>query len=441
MQSVDYFSIKIPGIPFPYPTMTIFNGARKTGMAYPMIVNDYDTPGNNGAIMVTSREIVHTYFPFYVGVNEQKYAWMDEGWATSLPADFQFYFGHVDPRIWDAKAYEYYAGDEMEMPVMIPSELLRGGSFGLASYLRAGEAFLFLRNMLGNKLFKKVLDTFIQRWHGKHPIPYDLFFTFNNVTNENLDWYWKSWFFEPGYPDLGIKSVKIDSSKAIVTVERIGSIPVPVYLRVTFESGTIDTVYRTAKVWKDGKKEISFKITFLPQKKIGSIRLGVPAIPDVNRKNNYFLNQPKPYKMPETNKKKGTKKKKKKKKTPEETFEQQIAKVLVSKKRTFDASSPVSISEIDLVRQQIGKCWNVPAGAKNAENINIEIAINMNPDGTVLKATVNNKGLDADPFLRTMAESAIRAVMRCQPFQLPRNKYNRWKTMTLIFNPKEMFGG
>ncbi|HER27715.1 MAG TPA: energy transducer TonB [Rhodospirillales bacterium] len=148
-----------------------------------------------------------------------------------------------------------------------------------------------------------------------------------------------------------------------------------------------------------------------------------------------LTDQPRPTEKPKDEEKK------KKKKTPEETFEQQIAKVLVSKKRTFDASSPVSISEIDLVRQQIGKCWNVPAGAKNAENINIEIAINMNPDGTVLKATVNNKGLDADPFLRTMAESAIRAVMRCQPFQLPRNKYNRWKTMTLIFNPKEMFGG
>ncbi len=134
---------------------------------------------------------------------------------------------------------------------------------------------------------------------------------------------------------------------------------------------------------------------------------------------------------------------KKKEKQPEDSFSEQIAKALVSKNRAFDASSPISISEIDLVRQQIGQCWSLPAGAKGAENINIEIAVNMNTDGTVRDARVNNKDLDADPFLRTMAESALRAVLnkRCQPFKLPRDKYDRWQTMTLIFNPKEMFGG
>jgi len=128
---------------------------------------------------------------------------------------------------------------------------------------------------------------------------------------------------------------------------------------------------------------------------------------------------------------------------PKESFDDLIAKALVSKRRNFDASRPLSISEIDLVRQQIGQCWSLPAGAKGAENMNIEIAVNMNPDGTVRDARINNKGLDADPFLRTMAESALRAVLnrRCQPFKLPREKFDRWRTMTLIFNPKEMFGG
>ena len=134
---------------------------------------------------------------------------------------------------------------------------------------------------------------------------------------------------------------------------------------------------------------------------------------------------------------------KKKHDKPKETFDQLIAKALVSKKQSFDSSRPLSISEIDLVRQQIGQCWSLPAGAKGAENMNIEIAVNMNPDGTVRDARINNKGLATDPFLRTMAESALRAVLnrRCQPFKLPREKYDRWQTMTLIFNPKEMFGG
>ncbi|MBC8269924.1 MAG: energy transducer TonB [Rhodospirillaceae bacterium] len=135
-------------------------------------------------------------------------------------------------------------------------------------------------------------------------------------------------------------------------------------------------------------------------------------------------------------------KKKEEKKETKTSFEEQIAKALGSKKRSFDQSRPLSISEIDLVRQQIAKCWSLPAGAKDVENMVIEIAVAMNTDGTVRSANIKNKGLGSDPFLRAMAESALRAVLnkRCQPFKLPRDKYDRWKTMTLIFNPKEMFG-
>lgn len=145
-------------------------------------------------------------------------------------------------------------------------------------------------------------------------------------------------------------------------------------------------------------------------------------------------NQPRP--KPEA------KEKEKQKKKPKPSFEEEIARALISKKRGFNAEKPLTISEIDLVRQQIARCWNLPAGAKNAENMIIEIAVAMNPDGTVRNARVNNSGLRADPFLRAMAESALRAVLnrRCQPFKLPRDKFDRWKTMTLVFNPKEMFG-
>ncbi len=136
-------------------------------------------------------------------------------------------------------------------------------------------------------------------------------------------------------------------------------------------------------------------------------------------------------------------KKEEKKEKPKASFEEEIAKALVAKKRSFDQSKPLSISEIDYVRQQIAKCWNPPAGAKNAQDMIIEIAVAMNVDGTVRNAKINNKGLQTDPFLRAMAESALRAVLNrhCQPFKLPRDKYDRWKTMTLVFNPKEMLGG
>ena len=126
-----------------------------------------------------------------------------------------------------------------------------------------------------------------------------------------------------------------------------------------------------------------------------------------------------------------------------ETFEDRIGRVLTNPARPHDATRPLTISEIDLVRQQIAGCWNLPAGAKEAEDLIIEIWVAMNPDGTVREARIQNQGrLRADGFYRAAAESALRAVLnpRCSPLKLPRDKYDEWQTMTLTFNPREMFG-
>ena len=136
------------------------------------------------------------------------------------------------------------------------------------------------------------------------------------------------------------------------------------------------------------------------------------------------------------------KEKTEKKKKAEESFEAQVAKALQSQARRHDADRPITISEIDLVRRQIARCWNLQAGAKEAENLIIEISVAMNPDGTVRHARIQNTDRVAgDPFFRAAAESALRAVLnpRCQPFKLPRDRYDRWQTMALIFDPKEMF--
>ncbi len=135
--------------------------------------------------------------------------------------------------------------------------------------------------------------------------------------------------------------------------------------------------------------------------------------------------------------------KEKSEKKKDESFERQTAKALASLSRRYDTSRPLTISEIDMVRQQIAGCWNLPAGAKDAENLVIEIWVAMNPDGTVRQARIKQQQrMLTDSFFRAAAESALRAVLnkRCQPFKLPRKKYDRWKIMTLVFNPKEMFG-
>lgn len=134
--------------------------------------------------------------------------------------------------------------------------------------------------------------------------------------------------------------------------------------------------------------------------------------------------------------------KEKKPEKKKESFEQQIAKALSSPTVKHNPLRPLAISEIDLIRQQIRECWSLPAGAKDAENLSIEIRMAMNPDATVREARILDQGrLHSDPFFRSAAESALRAVLnpRCNPLKLPLEKYNLWRNMILIFDPRDMF--
>ena len=124
-----------------------------------------------------------------------------------------------------------------------------------------------------------------------------------------------------------------------------------------------------------------------------------------------------------------------------ESFETQMARAIPSATRRHDPSRPLSISQIDLVKRQIFECWSVQAGAKDAKDLLIEIHLVMNADGFVRSAEIKDRDrLQSDPFFRSAAESALRAVLNkhCQPFKLPRDRYDEWQTITMTFNPREM---
>lgn len=103
----------------------------------------------------------------------------------------------------------------------------------------------------------------------------------------------------------------------------------------------------------------------------------------------------------------------------------------------------LTVSEEDAVRRQIEKCWNVPIGARNPEELVVEIRIRVGRDRTVRDAIiVDSARMAGDKFFRTMAESARRAVLhdKCSPLKLPLEKYNTWKDITLTFDPSKMVG-
>lgn len=111
--------------------------------------------------------------------------------------------------------------------------------------------------------------------------------------------------------------------------------------------------------------------------------------------------------------------------------------------RSLDA--PMTVSEIDAVKMQIRRCWSLPTGASNAENLIVKVRLFLRRDGSLSRhpEIVDGERMKraGEEYFRAAAESAVRAVLKCEPLRMPPKKYDRWREMVLTFDPSEMLGG
>ncbi len=285
-KSVCMLSDEIIGIPFPFNQLVAFHGT--DGMEFPMMINDGDYSDYKGTVNVTAHEIGHMYFPFLVGTNEKKYAWMDEGLITFLPKEIEKILVDDDfPYDNDLAIFKAFSGDEQEVALMIPSNQLRGITYQVHAYYRSSVAFYYLRDYVGNDDFQKALKEFIDRWKRKHPNPYDFFFTFNDVTGQDLNWFWDAWFFNSGWVDLSIANIEVQNETYQITIENEGGLPVPVNLNFVYSDGEKESVKIKADCWKRDNKSFTYEKT--TSNKIKQVYIDEKYLPDKNPENNYFL--------------------------------------------------------------------------------------------------------------------------------------------------------
>jgi hypothetical protein len=118
-----------------------------------------------------------------------------------------------------------------------------------------------------------------------------------------------------------------------------------------------------------------------------------------------------------------------------------IASGAASSQPRAPLGSQLSASEVDMIREQISRCWNIPAGARDAKDLVVELRVEVGPDGMVQQAMIVDQGrVAADPFFRAAAESARRAFFNplCRPLRLPPDKYEVWKDMVVDFSPRDL---
>jgi hypothetical protein len=284
-KAIEFMSYNFPGVAYPFPKITVFNGL--DGMEYPMMVNDITKENMNDAIKLTVHEILHSYLPFYIGCNETKYAWMDEGFTSF--GDYQIIsscFGMEDAGFYFLDDYRKQAGDFLETPLFTGSEWLKRPVYTYNSYPKPASFFIVLQDYFGEEKFKKIIHEFMNRWNRKHPTPYDFFFTLYNASGENLDWLIKPWFYEFGYVDLAIKDVTQENKTFKILIEKKGNIPAPILLKIMFVDKTEKIIKENAGVWKN--RNPLYSIEVFSSKKIESVELINKSLIDANLSNNIF---------------------------------------------------------------------------------------------------------------------------------------------------------
>jgi hypothetical protein len=193
-----------------------------------------------------------------MGTNESRYAFMDEGWATFLElligrsyksaaaADDLFKDFRVNLWIGDNAADE-------DLPVITPSSVLRDASYINNAYGKPALAYLALHEMLGEKLFLRCLHGFVARWQGRHPLPWDFFYSFNDLSGKDLNWFWNNWFFSNHYIDFCLGSIRRSSTGYTIEIINKGGFAAPLTLRLNYGNGKIESRLLSPAVWKNAQ--------------------------------------------------------------------------------------------------------------------------------------------------------------------------------------------
>jgi hypothetical protein len=283
--SLDWFSHNLPGVPYPFPKTTSVQGF--ADMEYPMMVNDSHTKDLGFAQMVQDHEIAHTYMPFYMGTNESRYAFMDEGWATT----FELLIGTAEKG--KQAADDFYkkfrivgwnrSSHANETPIITPSPEVTTGA-GNNAYNKPSLSYLAVKDLLGDKLFKKALHNYMANWHSKHPIPWDYFYSMSAGAGKNLDWFFENWFFSKYWVDVSLDKVEKAGKGYTLSVKNIGGFASPFDVVVNYADGTNESFHQTPAVWEKDQRQTTVKIK--TGKEVKDITLDGGVFMDADLKNN-----------------------------------------------------------------------------------------------------------------------------------------------------------
>jgi len=204
-------------LPYPYPVALSCNGA-VGGMEHPMISfqrarpepdGTYSPRQKYGLISVIIHEVGHNWFPMIVNNDERRWRWMDEGFNSFVQQVSEGFWEEDYPSRNDARrkrVLDYMAASD-DQPIMTNTSLILQG--GNNAYSKTALALTVLReSILGRELFDFAFREYCHRWAFKRPMPEDFFRTMEDASGQDLDWFFRGWFYTADHVDLAVTGVR-----------------------------------------------------------------------------------------------------------------------------------------------------------------------------------------------------------------------------------------
>ena len=231
---------------YPYKQYSVIQGG-DGGMEYAMCTLILGQGTFEGLLGVTAHELAHSWFQHVLASNESKHGWMDEGF-TSFIEDYalnQMSYKKVEnPFAGAYKGYYSMVSSGKELPQATHADRFdENRVYSITSYSK-GEIFLAqLIYLIGKDNLMATLKKYYSDFKFTHPTPNDIKRSAERVSGANLDWYLTDWTKTTNTIDYGIKEVKDNANQTIVTLERIGRMPMPIDLLVEYTDGTMESFY------------------------------------------------------------------------------------------------------------------------------------------------------------------------------------------------------
>lgn len=240
---------------YPYKQYTVIQGG-DGGMEYPMATLITGRRGLGSMVGVTVHEMVHSWYQMVLATNESLYAWMDEGFNTYISGlTMQYLFRGTSKIGRDGyRGYLFIVDKKMEEPLSTHADHFKSNrAYGVAAYTKGRMFINQLNYIIGKKNTAKGMIDYFNTWKFKHPTDIDFVRVIEKTSGLELDWYREYWVNTTHTIDYGIKAVKPAGSKTEITLERIGKMPMPIEVVVTYNDDSKEMYYMPLRIMRGEK--------------------------------------------------------------------------------------------------------------------------------------------------------------------------------------------